>query len=659
MPNADAGPVASCGNRSSHAVVRQNHCDRRGADPTGRGIAGLHRALATLILCLGASVAGAQSPALGPAADSLARAQANDNRRTAGTLRDRVLTVRLVARRARWHPEEEDGPSLVADAFGEEGRPLTIPAPLIRVPAGTHLVVHVRNELPDTLLLFGLRSRAASDTVRVAPGAAVETRAAAPPPGAYLYRGATLVKGEIIDRGYGQQLAGALVVDGPRPRPDRVLVISTWQAGSGPFVMAINGKSWPHTERFTMTVGDSVHWRVLSSSIGLHPMHLHGFYYRVDSKGSWQADTIYSRDARRHVVTEIVPGLGSISMTWIAERAGNWLYHCHDALHTTWRRRANLRGEAPGLVARPIHDAAHHAEQDMSGLVIGIHVNPKGTELSGADVPRAEDSVRRRMRVVVNEKARFYRQQPAYSFVRADAGSPAVDSIEIPGRPIVMTRGQPAEITVVNRASVPTAVHWHGIELESYFDGVAGFGGLGTRRSPLIAPADSFAARFTPPRAGTFIYHAHIDDQRQIALGLYGPLIVVERGTRIDSTTDHILLFSQLGPGAQGGIGLNGTAKPPALELRADVTHRLRFINIAIQDLIDLRVTATTDSIPVTWRALAKDGRDLEQSKAVRRPATLLFGPGETYDFELSLPRGDYRLTLAERNDFVMLIRVR
>jgi len=587
-----------------------------------------------------------------PAQDSLIRAEANDNRRSAGMLRGTVMTVSLVARRARWYPEEDDGPSLVADALGEEGRSPSIPAPLIRVGVGTQLVVRVRNELPDTLLLFGLRSRGPSDTVRVAPGAVVETRGPVPPPGAYVYRGATVVNGQVRDQGYGQQLAGALVVDAPNARADRVLVMSTWQAGPGGFVMAINGKSWPHTERFTMNVGDSAHWRVLSTSDGLHPMHLHGFYYRVDSRGSWGADTIYTPEQRRHVVTEVVPADGSISLTWTAERPGNWLFHCHDAVHTTWRRRANLRGERAGAAPRMTHDAAGHAEQDMSGLVIGIRVNGVGP-----DRPAPEAVARRRLRLVVTEKPGFYRQQPGFSFVRADARDPAPDSLEIPGRAIVLERGEPTQITVVNRTASPTAVHWHGIELESYFDGVAGFSGQGSRTTPLIVPTDSFAARFTPPRAGTFIYHAHVDDLRQIALGLYGPLLVLEPGETYDPATDHVLVFSQLGGGGQGVVGLNGAASPPPLELRAGVSHRLRFINIGIQDLIDVRLLG--DSTLLTWRPLAKDGRDLEPYHATRRPATILFGPGETYDFELSLPRGDYRLKVDAFSDFEVMVRVR
>jgi manganese oxidase len=395
------------------------------------------RGRALLLLALlgcPAAAATAQAPD-----SSLVRAEANDNRRSAGTLERNVLTVRLVARRARWHPEQPDGPSLVADALGEEGRPPSIPAPLIRVRAGTRLVVRVRNELPDTLLLFGLRSRAASDTVRVPPGATVETRASAPPPGAYLYRGATAANGKVREQGYGQQLAGALIVDpslrsgqapagGPRT-PDRVFVIGSWQLEGGPFVMAMNGRSWPHTERLAMTVGDSVRWRVLSSTNGLHPMHLHGFYFRVDSRGGWDADTIYTPAQRRHAVTEIVPVLGSISISWTPERAGNWLFHCHDALHTTWRRRANLNGKSAGPAPRPVHDGAHdaarHADEDMSGLILGIHVSPRaGATPPAADTADDPARHRHRLRIVVTEKPRVYRQHHAYSFVRATVATP-------------------------------------------------------------------------------------------------------------------------------------------------------------------------------------------------------------------------------------------
>ena len=37
---------------------------------------------------------------------------------------------------------------------------------------------------------------------------------------------------------------------------------------------------------------------------------------------------------------------------------------------------------------------------------------------------------------------------------------------------LTLTRDVTTEVTVVNRLRQPTGVHWHGLELESYSDGV-------------------------------------------------------------------------------------------------------------------------------------------------------------------------------------------
>ena len=58
------------------------------------------------------------------------------------------------------------------------------------------------------------------------------------------------------------------------------------------------------------------------------------------------------------------------------------------------------------------------------------------------------------------------------------------DSVEIPGSPLVLTRGELTYITIVNRLSAATAVHWHGMELPSYYDGVTGLSGNAAGRAP-------------------------------------------------------------------------------------------------------------------------------------------------------------------------------
>jgi FtsP/CotA-like multicopper oxidase with cupredoxin domain len=102
------------------------------------------------------------------------------------------------------------------------------------------------------------------------------------------------------------------------------------------------------------------------------------------------------------------------------------------------------------------------------------------------------------------------------------------------------------EIAVENQLREATTVHWHGIELESYYDGVPGWGGNGRQITPPVRPSETFLARFTPPRAGTFIYHTHLNDYVQLSTGLYGPLIVVEAGI-VSTGSGQIFVLSATG----------------------------------------------------------------------------------------------------------------
>src|SRR5262249_23734820 len=126
-----------------------------------------------------------------------------------------------------------------------------------------------------------------------------------------------------------------------------------------------------------------------------------------------------------------------------------------------------------------------------------------------------------------------------------------------------------------------TAVHWHGIELDNYYDGVPGIGTDGVRLSPMIEPGGSFEARLTPPRAGTFIYHTHMNDLQQVLAGLSGPLIVLNSGESFDPTRDHIIFITQPRSSADEDkfVFVNGMNPPEPMDLALGVTHRLRLVN--------------------------------------------------------------------------------
>jgi FtsP/CotA-like multicopper oxidase with cupredoxin domain len=89
-----------------------------------------------------------------------------------------MLHVGLEMRMARWHPDGEDGTGLLIPVFAEAGKAPQVPAPLLRMPAGTDVVVTLRNSLDVSASVHGLHARPADAALPVRLEAG-ETREAA------------------------------------------------------------------------------------------------------------------------------------------------------------------------------------------------------------------------------------------------------------------------------------------------------------------------------------------------------------------------------------------------------------------------------------------------------------------------------------------------
>jgi manganese oxidase len=214
-----------------------------------------------------------------------------------------------------------------------------------------------------------------------------------------------------------------------------------------------------------------------------------------------------------------------------------------------------------------------------------------------------------------------------------DAAAPV--KVTAPGPTLVLKRDEPVEITLKNELSEATAVHWHGMELESYYDGVHEFGGVGQQRTPLINPGESFVVKFTPPRTGTFMYHTHMHDDHQLSTGMYGAMLVMDPAETYDPETDHALVIGVDGIGSRAGVVLNGS-KQPRVAWQAGRKHRIRLANITRHDNVSIALRSRNDL--VTWRPLTKDGVAVPSNQSAPRKAEQLIGVGETYDFEYEAP---------------------
>jgi FtsP/CotA-like multicopper oxidase with cupredoxin domain len=292
------------------------------------------------------------------------------------------------------------------------------------------------------------------------------------------------------------------------------------------------------------------------------------------------------------------------------------------------------------------HHAAHDSSAGMAGMILGVTV--LGSD-GAAEAPLAAPAKEpRRITLLMSSEPKRFGNAPAFGFVLAnDELIPATDRVPVPGPTLVLKRGEPVEIALVNRLPESTAIHWHGMELESYYDGVHGWSGAGTRVTPMIEPGGSFLVRFTPPRAGTFMYHTHLHDNRQLTSGMYGAMLVLSEGETFDAQTDHVFIMGRSGPGADGPVVLNGEPAPRVV-LKAGVSHRIRLINITPNDIFG--VTLQTNEGPVIWRPVAKDAAPVPASRCLPGPAKLTIGAGETYDFVYDAPKGRQNMWLEVRS---------
>lgn len=571
-------------------------------------------------------------------------AQVNDNRRPAGTLSGGTLTLALDIVEAALQAEGEHDPVVRILAFAEPGKPPVVPGPLLRAPLGTTVRLSLRNRSDSAVMLGGLRPSmlAGRDTVHVAAGATREITFRLEMAGNFFYWGVLKGLSSYEDRYWlDSQLTGAFIVDAagapPPSAQERVWLITEWFnqfPNTFESVLVFNGKAWPYNERLTFTQGDSVHFRIINAAAVEHPLHLHGFYFRVSRHGGARADTVVPRSLQPLQNMRTIQIGGSLSLSFVPSTPGNWVFHCHFASHVG--EIVSLHGAPDAHVmagdgggrAIPAHDGP--GGHTMRGLVIGMHITPA----PGYKEPVVAD--RRTINLLIQKRPNgLVGGQTAYGFLlQAGAEVPARDSIRIPGPVLELKRGEPVSIVVRNNLEEPSGVHWHGLEIESFPDGVPGFSGIGDRIMPPIPPGETFAAEFTPPRSGTFPYHSHLHEMRQIGSGMYGAIIVSDAPR--DLARDHLVVAGGGGlpvfyKQAPNFLLVNGTTNPSPLRMTVGQTNRIRLVSIHADEILHFRFGTETQA--ARWTALARDGADLPMALRAEQAALMTMGPGETADF--------------------------
>jgi len=592
----------------------------------------------------------------------------NDNKRSAGVLKDGILTIELEAREGMWFPETHEGEGLRVYAFAEKGKSLQLPGPVIRVPEGTIIKASIQNKLDTAMTLHGFCSRpaVAGDSIIIQPGATYEATFKAGQPGTYFYRASASDQidffGLVLPHFTDSQLFGAFIIDpaGKKPDPnERIMMISLWNNNikfdsTMNEQASINGLTWPFTERLTYNEGEEVNWKVINASNQQHPMHLHGFYYTVTSHGNLYKDSASDKESIHKSVTELLNPGETMSMHWVPERPGNWLFHCHTIFHIL--PESFLR-KVPKMEEMDPKDLHAHVINGMGGLIMGLQILPSGKNWKLEKFDKIKE---RNLTLIVKEKPNWCDSATGNGFILLEGDQTAGNKVSIPGPSIVLNRDEAVAIKVINKLKEATTVHWHGLEIDSYFDGVSGWGNFKNMLAPIIQPGDSFVVHMRPPRSGTFIYHTHMHNQ-QLFAGMYGAIIVKDKKENYEIDKNKVIIF---GEDKAGAVFVNGKKQPDTLYVKKGINYHFRLVNITA-GWADLSTSIMHNGSPVNWKPLAKDGADLPSYQQIIRAAlNQPISVGQTLDFGFTPDKaGEYLFQVSDSYGFLtpikMVIRVK
>ncbi|MGR9073179.1 MAG: multicopper oxidase family protein [Gammaproteobacteria bacterium] len=97
----------------------------------------------------------------------------------------------------------------------------------------------------------------------------------------------------------------------------------------GPYGIAwtIDGVAWPENKPYEMESGRFQKLRIVNASARLHPMHLHGQFFKVIARNGKSAKENFWRD------TVLIAPEETVDIGIVPQDKGLWAYHCHILEH--------------------------------------------------------------------------------------------------------------------------------------------------------------------------------------------------------------------------------------------------------------------------------------------------------------------------------------
>jgi FtsP/CotA-like multicopper oxidase with cupredoxin domain len=89
----------------------------------------------------------------------------------------------------------------------------------------------------------------------------------------------------------------------------------------GEYKWLIGGQAYPDADRVSVGAGEYVRFVIKNATGMIHPMHLHGHFFRVGGPHGPVKDTF------------LPPPTRVSTIDWVGDNPGHWAYHCHNEYH--------------------------------------------------------------------------------------------------------------------------------------------------------------------------------------------------------------------------------------------------------------------------------------------------------------------------------------
>ncbi len=144
----------------------------------------------------------------------------------------------------------------------------------------------------------------------------------------------------------------------------------------------MNGKVMPATESLVAELGDNIWIRYGNlSAMDHHPMHLHGYSFKViGTDGGWAKD----KEVLLPETTVLVPVGSAKVIEFLADNPGDWIFHCHMTHHTM-----NQMGhQFPSMLGIDTGDFEKRVQKLIPGYKVMGRIGMQDLTKAGMPIPQ-------------------------------------------------------------------------------------------------------------------------------------------------------------------------------------------------------------------------------------------------------------------------------